>query len=135
MHPRLCLCFVKLDYCNSLLSGSPKHLLDNLQGVQHSAARLVFKARKHEHIRHLLQKHHWLPTASGIQYKVATLCYNSFTESYPVYLSELLTVSHPSRQISPFLTQNRLHTFHKNKNLTTWSFVFHGPDTVELITV
>ena len=33
------------------------------------------------------QKRPWLPIVSRIQYKVATLCYNSFTESYPVYLS------------------------------------------------
>ena len=88
----------KLDYCNSLLSGSPKHLLDKFRKVQNSAARLVFKARKHGHIKPLLQKLHWLPVVSRIQYKVATLCYNSFTESYPVYLSEL-TVYHPSRQL------------------------------------
>ena len=30
---------------------------------------------------------------------VATLCYSSFTESYPVNLSELLTVYYPSRQL------------------------------------
>ena len=40
----------KLDYRNSLRSGSPKHLLDKLRKVQNSAARLVFKALKHEHI-------------------------------------------------------------------------------------
>ena len=61
---------------------------------------LVFKARKHEHIKPLLQKLHWLPVVPRIQYKVATLCYNSFTESYPVYLSELLTPDN----FAPFLT-------------------------------
>ena len=54
---------------------------------------------KHKHIKPLLQKLHWLPIVSRIQYKVASLCYNSFTESYSVYLSELLTVYHPSRQL------------------------------------
>ena len=89
----------KLDFFNSHLSGSPKHLLDKLQKVQTSAARLVFKAHKHEHIKPLLQKLHWLPVVSRILDKVATLCYNSFTESNPVYLSEHLTVYHPSRQL------------------------------------
>ena len=58
----------------------------------------------HEHIKPHLQKLLWLPVVSGIQYKVATLCYNFFTESYPVYLSELPTVYHPSRQLRSFLT-------------------------------
>ena len=77
--------------------------LTNSKKVQNSAARLVFKALKHEHIKPLLQKLHWLPVVSRIQYKVATLCYNSFTESYPAYLSELLSTVHPDN-FAPFLT-------------------------------
>ena len=34
-----------------------------------------------------------------------------------------------------FWHQNLPHTFHKNKDLWTTSFFFHGPDRVELVTV
>ena len=71
----------------SLLSSCPNKLLNKLQKVQNSAARLAFKAQKQEHIRPLLQKLHWLPVHSRIQYKISTLCYNSFSEIYPICLN------------------------------------------------
>ena len=112
---------------NIFLLGSPKHLLDKLPKVQNSAARLVFKALKHEHIKPLLQKLHWLPVVSRIQYKVATL-YSYFTESYPVYLSELLTVYHPSRQLRSISdTRTFRIPFTKTKTFGQRAFSFTGP--------
>ena len=96
--------------------------------IPNSAARLAFKARKHEHIKPLLQKLHWLPVVSRIQYKVATLCYNYFTESYPVYLSELLTVYHPSRQFRSISdTRTFRIPFTKTKTFGQRAFSFTGP--------
>ena len=41
---------LKLDYCNYLFYGSPMYMLERLQKVQHSAARLIFQCRKQYHI-------------------------------------------------------------------------------------
>ena len=96
---KTCVCaFVlwKLDYCNSLLSSCQNQLPNKVQKVQNSAARLVLKAQKQEHVKAFLQKLHWLPAHSRIQYKISTLCYNSFSETYPLYLCELLMFTiHP----------------------------------------
>ena len=51
----------KLDYCNSLLYALPKFLIAKLQSVQNSAARLVCKTRKFDHVTPTLVELHWLP--------------------------------------------------------------------------
>ena len=40
----------KLDHCNSLFYGSPMYMLERLQKVLISAARLMFQCRKQNHI-------------------------------------------------------------------------------------
>ena len=39
-----------VNYCNSVLAGVSTHLLDRLQSVLNAAARLIFSARRSEHI-------------------------------------------------------------------------------------
>ena len=125
----------KLDYCNSLLSKCPNQLLNKLQKVHNSAARLVFKARKQEHIKPLLQKLHWLPVHSRIQHKISTLCYNSFSETYPLHLSELLTVYYLSRQLRSISDMKTFRiSLTKTKTFGERAF-FHGPKTNELIAI
>ena len=48
----------KLDYCNSLLCGSPQFILDKLKKVQNSAAKLVMKSRKRDQVQPLLRNLH-----------------------------------------------------------------------------
>ena len=90
----------KIDYCNSLYYNIPNTLLLKLKKVQNSAARIIFQLKKRDHISPLLQKLHWLPINSRIQFKIATLCFKSFTDPrFPKYLSELLTTYKPTRNL------------------------------------
>ena len=118
---------IHLDAVLCLITEREKHLLDKLRKAQNSAARLVFKACKHKHIKPLLHKLHWLPVVSRIQHQVANLCYNFFTESYPVYLSELLTVYHPSKQLRSISdTRTFRIPFTKSKTFGQQAFSFTG---------
>ena len=90
----------KLDYCNALFSNLSKTHIDKLQKVQNSAARLIFKLKRIEHIKPFLKELHWLPISLRIQYKVALFCYKSLYDSkFPDYISNLLHIYKPSRNL------------------------------------
>ena len=59
-----------LDYCNALYHGLPDCLLNQLQRVQNTAARLVLSIRKSAHITPVLMKLHWLPVQHRIKFKI-----------------------------------------------------------------
>jgi len=46
----------RLDYCNSLLEGCSKHLVDKLQRVLNSAAPVIFRGERREHVTPLLRE-------------------------------------------------------------------------------
>ena len=83
----------RLDYCNSILSGSPKCFIQKLQRVQNTAACITLRMPRPEHTTPLLRMLHWLPIPSRLAYKIACLCHIAFTTAYPKYLSELLDVN------------------------------------------
>jgi len=81
----------RLDHCNALLSGCDKALIDQLQIVQNSAARLISRSRRRDHITPILRDLHWLKIAERIDYKLCCLCYSFFVGACPSYFSSLLT--------------------------------------------
>ena len=80
----------RIDYCNSMLVGLPTRLLDRLQAVLNSAARLICSARRNDHITPILRELHWLRIPERITFKICTLTYRCLEGSAPPYLSELL---------------------------------------------
>ena len=75
------------------------HLLEKLGKVQNSAARLVLKTHKRDHVSPLLRTLHWLPIQARIKHKLSTLCHSFFSDTAPVYLCDFLRVYCPSRQL------------------------------------
>ena len=94
------LVFSRLDYCNNILSGSPKCLIKKLQRVQNTAARITLRMPRTEHTTPLLRMLHWLPIPSRIAYKIDSLCHTALTTAYPKYLSELLKCVYTSKTIA-----------------------------------
>ena len=83
----------RLDYCNSLLAGVSDELVNRLQSVLRSAARLVLRKRKFDPVSNdLRERLHWLPIRQRIQYKLGLLVYKCLHGLAPSYLSDMLAL-------------------------------------------
>ncbi len=80
----------RLDYCNALLGGCPAYSINKLQVVQNSAARVLTRSRKCNHITPILQSLHWLPIKFCMSYKILLLAYKALNDLAPAYLTNLL---------------------------------------------
>ena len=88
----------RLDYCNSLLYGTPQAQIDiKLQRVQNAAARLIFKQPKFSHITPLLCQLHWLPIRYRIEFKILLLCFNAVHGMAPGYICKLINFKIPTK--------------------------------------
>ena len=90
---------VRLDYCNAVLVGISGKSLYKLQLLQNSAARVVSRTNKYEHITPVLKNLHWLPVKQRIDYKVLILAYKALHGLSPGYIADMLTRYTPTRTL------------------------------------
>jgi len=76
----------KLDYHNALLYGIFDQLLNQLQRIQNTAARIVTAKRGSDHITPILCKLHWLPVKFLVRYKLCLLTYKGLNNLAPEYI-------------------------------------------------
>ena len=83
-------------YCNSLLIGVPKIVLNKLQKVQNTAARLITKTSRYNHITPILKQLHWLPVQYRTKFKILTHV-QSLQDQFSTYVKQFLNVYKPNR--------------------------------------
>ena len=120
----------KLYYCNSLFYGSPMYMLERLQKVQNSAAILIFQCRKQNHISPLLMSLHLLPINARIEYKISVFCHSFFLGLSPIYLSDILSVYTPKRNLQSS-SVNRILCIPKLRTDILASLFFCSPYNLE----
>ena len=87
VHAFIC---TRVDFANSLLYGTSAYLLDRLQSVLNSAARLILRIGKYDPISTAVRRDlHWLSIQFRIQYKLNSITSNCLAGRAPEYLIEL----------------------------------------------
>jgi hypothetical protein len=87
------------------LAGLPARQLNRLQSVLNATVRVVYSARRSEHISPLLRELHWLRFPQRVEFRLAVLVYRCLNGTAPRYLANGLQrvadISSRSRLRSP----------------------------------
>ena len=89
----------RLDYANALLYGLPSTLLDRLQVVQNTSARLITRTPRRDHITPILMQLHWLPIQQRLSYKILLYAYKAIRGNAPSYICDMVEVYQPRRAL------------------------------------
>jgi len=127
-----------VDYCNMVLSTSPRSVTDRLQWVLNAAARLVSGTRKYDRGLSQIQPAdlHWLDVADQVRYKLDVTVHRCFHSKSVAVSCRLLRSSRRHRQSSAttFCTSLPLSVLrHQRSTLGRRSISVAGPTVWNLL--
>jgi hypothetical protein len=86
-----------MDYGNALMYSVNALIVSKFQRVQNTAARLVTRKKKYEHITPTIVALHWLAFKFRCQYKLLLYAFNALHGLAPSYLGELIHFYKPAQ--------------------------------------
>ena len=89
----------RLDYCNAPLHGVPKVSLNRLQNLQNTAARIITRTSRYDHITPVLKELHWIPVTHRVDFKILVHVYKALHNQSPIYVKDLLELYQPARYL------------------------------------
>ena len=104
----------KLDYCNVILFGINKDVMNRLQKVQNAAARLIYKLPKHSSVSQIIRELHWLRIDERIVYKILVIVFKHFCCISPDNLHKILQIDNAETRhlkLEHFTTRNGRRSF------------------------
>ena len=95
------LCYILLSPHDLIIVTAflPAWARKHSNGYQNSAARLLTRSRKYDHITPVLASLHWLPVCFRIDFKILLITFKALHDLAPAYISELLVPYVPSRSL------------------------------------
>ena len=106
-----------MDYGNAIMHGVNASIVSKLQRVHNTAARLVTRKKKYEHITPTLVALHWLPFKFRCQYKLLLYAFKALHGLAHSYLGELIHFYKPARS----LRSQSAELIEMPKNGTLWN--------------
>ncbi len=74
-------------------------MLNRLQILQNTAARIITKTPRYEHITPVLKELHWLPKDQRVEFKILLYTFKALNDQTPSYLKELVEIYVPARNL------------------------------------
>jgi len=113
---------------NALFAGLPKKTTERLQLIQNSAARLLTKTKRREHISPVLASLHWLPVTFRIDFKILLLTYKALNGLGPSYIATSLPKYITARTLRPSDAGLLEVTGMTHKKIGDAAFVTYAPE-------